>query len=102
MILLIHILFTVFLGFKWEQHNTIGFLSKQIDPNKKNLVFIHGFGLGYIPYFHTLIELDKRYNIIIMVLPNISSYNYYNDLINQLFQNSIFFQNLFYLFFHSF
>ena len=76
----IHILFTVFLGFKWEQHNTIGFLSKKTDPNKKNLVFIHGFGLGYIPYFQTLIELDKRYNIIIMVLPNISSYNYYNDL----------------------
>ena len=77
---LIHILFTVILGFKWHTSNQIGFLSKEIDPNKKNLVFIHGLGFGYIPYFRTLIELNKKYNLIIMVLPNISSYNYYGDL----------------------
>jgi pimeloyl-ACP methyl ester carboxylesterase len=77
---LVHMLFTFVLGFKWEIHNQIGFLSKKIDPNKKNLVFIHGLGFGYIPYFRTLIELNKKYNLIIMVLPNISSYNYYADL----------------------
>jgi len=77
----IHILFTVYLGFKWEQNNKIGFLHRENkDPNKKNLIFIHGLGVGYIPYFQTMIELDKKYNLIILVLPNISSYNYYDDI----------------------
>jgi pimeloyl-ACP methyl ester carboxylesterase len=73
---IIHLLFTLILGFKWEKHNQIGFLSKPTDPNKKNLVFIHGLGFGYIPYFRILMELNKKYNLIIIVLPNISSYNY--------------------------
>jgi pimeloyl-ACP methyl ester carboxylesterase len=73
---LIHIIFTWYLGFKWEQFNQIGFLSKKIDPNKKNLVFIHGLGFGYVPYFRILMELNKKYNLVIIVLPNISSYTY--------------------------
>ena len=76
----IHILFTIFLGFKWQQINKIGFLSKDIDPNKKNIIFIHGLGFGYVPYFQMLMELNKKYNLIIVVLPNISSYNYYDDI----------------------
>jgi pimeloyl-ACP methyl ester carboxylesterase len=79
-IMSIHILFTAFLGFKWQQINKIGFLSKNIDPNKKNLIFIHGLGFGYVPYFKMLMELNKKYNLIIIVLPNISSYNYYDDI----------------------
>ena len=79
-ILSIHILFTFFLGFKWELINKIGFLSKNPDPNKKNLIFIHGLGFGYVPYFQMLMELNKKYNLIIVVLPNISSYNYYDDI----------------------
>ena len=79
-ILSIHLLFTIYLGFKWEQINKIGFLSKSNDPNKKNLIFIHGLGFGYVPYFQMLMELDKKYNLIILVLPNISSYNYYDDI----------------------
>lgn len=74
----IHLLFTWYLGYKWEQYNKIGFLSKQNDSNKKNLVFIHGLGFGYVPYFRLLMELDKKYNLIIIILPNISSYNQYN------------------------
>lgn len=77
---IVHIFFTLVLGFKWETSNQIGFLSKNINPEKKNLVFIHGLGFGYIPYFLTLMELDKKYNLIIVVLPNISNYNYYGDL----------------------
>ena len=76
----LHIIFTLYLGFKWEQINKIGFLSKKPDPNKKNIIFIHGFGFGYVPYFLTLLELNKKYNLIILVLPNISSYNYYDDV----------------------
>jgi len=79
-ILSIHILFTVFLGFKWEQINKIGFLSKNIDPDKENIIFIHGLGFGYVPYFQMLMELNNQYNLIIVVLPNISSYNYYDDI----------------------
>ena len=74
----IHLLFTLYLGYKWEQHNKIGFLSKTIDPQKKNLVFIHGLGFGYVPYFQILMELNKKYNLIIIVLPNISSYTNYD------------------------
>lgn len=76
----IHFLFIFYLGFKWEQINKIGFLSKNIDTNKKNIIFIHGLGFGYVPYFQMLMELDKKYNLIIIVLPNISSYNYYDDI----------------------
>ena len=72
----IHLLFTMYLGYKWEIHNKIGFLSKPIDPTKKNLVFVHGLGFGYVPYFQILMELDKKYNLIIIVFPNISSYTY--------------------------
>ena len=74
----IHLLFTIYLGYTWEKHNKIGFLFKKNDPNKKNLLFIHGLGFGYVPYFQILMELDKRYNLIIMVLPNISSYTNYD------------------------
>jgi pimeloyl-ACP methyl ester carboxylesterase len=74
----IHLLFTLYLGYKWEKQNKIGFLSKKNDPNKKNLVFIHGLGFGYVPYFQILMELDKKYNLIIIVLPNISSYSNYD------------------------
>lgn len=74
----IHLIFTLYLGFKWEKYNKIGFLSKELDPNKKNLVFIHGLGFGYVPYFQILFELNKKYNLIIMVLPNISSYSLYD------------------------
>lgn len=79
-IMFIHLLFTFYLGFKWNQINNIGFLNRDIDPNKKNIIFIHGLGFGYVPYFQMLIELGKYYNLIIVVLPNISSYNYYDDI----------------------
>jgi len=58
----------------------LGFLYKKINPNKKNLLFIHGFGFCYIPYIKMLLELDLEYNLIILILPNISSYNNYDDL----------------------
>lgn len=77
---IIHLTFTLYLGFKWELVNNIGFLSKNPEPDKKNIIFIHGLGFGYVPYFRTLIELSKTYNLTIVVLPNISSYNYYDDI----------------------
>jgi hypothetical protein len=58
----------------------IGYLHKKRDNNKKDLIFIHGFGLGYIPYIKKLLELNDKFNLIIMILPNISSYTYYDDL----------------------
>ena len=97
----IHILFTFFLGFKWEQHDKIGFLSKKINPEKKNLVFIHGLGFGFTPYFQTLMELNKKYNLIIIVLPNISSYNYYTFIDYAYFPQSTLLSNTFYNFMES-
>jgi pimeloyl-ACP methyl ester carboxylesterase len=89
-------MFTLYLGYKWEQQNNIGFLYKITDPNKKNLVFIHGLGFGYVPYFKILMELDKKYNLIIVVLPNISSYSFYDGFNNVYFPNLIKLSNTFY------
>lgn len=58
----------------------ISYLSKITNPEKETLFFIHGFGLGYIPYFKIILELEKKYNIILIVLPNISSYRFYDEL----------------------
>jgi len=79
-IFVVHRIFTMILGFKWEQINKIGFLTNLSDPTKKTLLFIHGLGFGYVPYIQTLFELNKKYNLIIVVLPNISSYSYYDDM----------------------
>lgn len=96
----IHILFTFYLGFTWEEYNHIGFLyNPKPDLQKKNLIFIHGLGFGYIPYFPLLMKLNKKYNLIILVLPNISSYhwNIKNDYFPDLSQLS----NTFYDFMKS-
>ena len=77
---IVHRIFTIGLGFKWEQTNNIGFLTNISDPSKKTILFIHGLGFGYIPYIQVLMELNKKYNLIIIVLPNISTYNYYDDI----------------------
>lgn len=76
----VHILFTKIYCFKWEQINKIGFLYNISDSNKKTIIFIHGLGFGYIPYIKLLLLLNKKYNLILVVLPNISSYNYYDDI----------------------
>ena len=75
--------FMVFkLKFKYKVCNKskISYLYKERDLNKKDIIFIHGFGLGYIPYIRKLLELNEKFNLIIMILPNISSYTYYDDL----------------------
>jgi pimeloyl-ACP methyl ester carboxylesterase len=100
-IMYIHLLFTVYLGFNWEQIDKIGFLSKKIDPNKKNIIFIHGLGFGYVPYFQMLMELSKKYNLFIIVLPNISSYNYYDDINYAYFPPLSLISNTFYNFLES-
>jgi hypothetical protein len=62
----------------------ISYLSKisneHQNPEKETLFFIHGFGLGYIPYYKIILELEKKYNIVLIVLPNISSYRFYDEL----------------------
>jgi pimeloyl-ACP methyl ester carboxylesterase len=79
-VFIVHYWFVWGLRFTYCQINKIGFLYNISNPNKKNLFFIHGFGFGYIPYVKVLYELSKHYNLIIVVLPNISSYSYYDDL----------------------
>ena len=66
--------------YKVTLKSKIGYLYKNRDLNKKDLIFIHGFGLGYIPYIRRLLTLDKKFNLVIMILPNISSYTYYDDI----------------------
>jgi pimeloyl-ACP methyl ester carboxylesterase len=49
-----------------------------ISKNKKTILFIHGFGFSYIPYINYLLELDKTYNIVILIIPIISNNTMYN------------------------
>lgn len=75
------------LKFKYNSYdkNKVAFLYNINDPNKKTILFIHGFGFAYIPYIKILLELHKHYNIIIIILPNISSYTYYDELYQKYF-----------------
>ncbi len=79
---IIHFYFRLILRFRFVtcSKTKISYLYKISDPNKKTIFFIHGFGFGYIPYTKTLLQLQKNYNLIIMIIPNISSYRYYEDL----------------------
>ena len=79
-IFLVHNWFIYKLNFTYKLINKIGFLYSLSDPNKETIVFIHGLGFGYIPYLQLLIELREKYNLIIIILPNISSYSYYDDI----------------------
>jgi len=63
-------------NYKVVDNNSIGFLYNNYDPTKKTLLFIHGFGFSYFPYFPVLLKLSKTYNIIIVILPNISYFLY--------------------------
>jgi len=76
----------------------IGYLYKPSTPDKKNLIFIHGFGLAYIPYIRRLLMLDEKFNLIIMILPNISSYTYYDDIQCGYFPSHYLIKNSFYEF----
>ena len=51
-----------------------------IEGSGTPLFFIHGFGFGFIPYLSCLLKLSLEFNLIFIILPNISSYNNYNNL----------------------
>jgi hypothetical protein len=82
-----HLYFIYKLKFNyWVCANTkMSILYKINDPNKKNIIFIHGFGFSYIPYIKILLELEQKYNIIIVILPNISSYRFIDDFVYMYF-----------------
>jgi hypothetical protein len=71
-----------YLKFKYKilEGNNIGFLYNNYDSNKKTIFFIHGFGFSYIPYINILLKLEAKYNLVIVILPNISSYLYSTDI----------------------
>jgi len=76
-----YLYFTNILNFKYYKCDIskIYYLYNITDPNKKILLFIHGFGFGYLPYINKLLQLNKKYNLIIVTLPNISGFTYYNS-----------------------
>ncbi len=75
-----YMIFIMKFKYKVNKKSKIGYLYKDRDLNKKDLIFIHGFGFGYIPYIRRLSTLNKQFNLVIMILPNISSYTYYDDI----------------------
>ena len=65
---------------KYEYYNlegNISFLYKN-NGKKDTIMVIHGFGIGYIPYLSKINLLNEKYNVIILILPNISGY--YNNI----------------------
>ena len=55
------------------KNSNISYLYKN-NNKKENLLFIHGLGIGYIPYLQKLKYFTEKYNIIIFIMPNISGY----------------------------
>jgi pimeloyl-ACP methyl ester carboxylesterase len=66
------------IGFNYKNcsKTNISFLYKIDDPSKQTIFFIHGLGFCYIPYMLTLLQLEKKFNLIIIILPSISTYRY--------------------------
>ena len=58
--------------YKCKKSN-ISYLYKN-NNKKENILFMHGFGVGYIPYLRILKYLNEKYNIIIFIMPNVSGY----------------------------
>ena len=56
----------------------IHFLYNLSNEKNKTILFIHGFGFSYVPYINYLMELNKTYNIIILIIPIISNNTIYN------------------------
>jgi len=78
---IIHFIMIKYYKCKYYKCNItgIGYLYSENNNYKKDLLFIHGFGIGYIPYIFKILYLMKRFNVTIMILPEISYYNWYDD-----------------------
>ncbi len=57
------------------KNSNISYLYKN-NNKKENMLFIHGFGIGYVPYVDKIKYLENKYNIIIFIMPTISGYYY--------------------------
>ncbi|QKF94256.1 alpha-beta hydrolase fold protein [Fadolivirus algeromassiliense] len=44
--------------------------------NKQTVIFIHGFGFGIEPYLYYILRLKNKFNLIVLILPNISNMEY--------------------------
>lgn len=78
---IVHMFMTKYYKFVYYQCKTtgIGYLYKNNDIYKKDLLFIHGFGIGYLPYLLKIPYLSYNFNLTIMILPEISNYNWFDD-----------------------
>jgi len=55
-----------------SKNSNIKYLIKD-NNKKKTIVFIHGIGLGPIPYNNIISEFELHVNIILIIIPNISN-----------------------------
>jgi len=67
-------------GFKSAKLSEFGFSYYHYYNSDKhsNVLFIHGFGFGITPYMTYLLELKKKVNLYVIVIPNISNMEYSN------------------------
>jgi hypothetical protein len=73
---LISELILVYNGFKTYYSSTTNLIylyKVKEESSKIPIMFIHGFGIGIIPYIRNIIRLSKETTIICPILPNISN-----------------------------
>lgn len=82
---LIHFMFDIFFfrmrGYTrhYEPKYNMYIWTSKKDESKDTLLFTHGLGLGIIPYARYILGIEKQYNIVLPILPNISLYSYHLD-----------------------
>ena len=67
------LLFNGFKTYYSSSTNLIYLYKVNNDSDKIPVMFIHGFGIGIIPYINNIIEISKDTTIICPILPNISN-----------------------------
>ena len=64
-----------FNKYKVENTDIVYFYYHHKD-HKKTVFFLHGIGLGIEPYLYYILRLRTKFNLIVLVLPNLSNMEY--------------------------
>lgn len=63
---------------KYKTRNDVVYWVSRMDKYKPTAIFIHGFGIGPVPYMNWIKDINKYLNLIVLVLPNLSNLEYSN------------------------
>lgn len=65
-------------GFDFHKikNSNIVYFQYNNSENRETIIFIHGFGFGIEPYLYYILRLRRKFNLIVLILPNISNMEY--------------------------